>query len=271
MALLVGAVLSLSACGIRIMKYEFEDDKVVAEKFTSVRVRTYSGNVSIRSQDGLAETKIHRVVEHKKDRKPEGESHRIEGDALVLGDCGNDCTVNYEVVVPSPDIAVIGDVSSGDARIEGVAKVEYKSRSGNIVVRDVKGDVRAYASSGDIDGTRIDGAVTAHADSGNIRLHEVKGKVLADSSSGDITGVEVDNDVIADAKSGNINLTLVSARTVQGSASSGDVIVRVPGGPFKVTGDTSSGDRKIEVATDPTAQHELKLSTGSGNVHVIGR
>lgn len=268
-ALLVGAVLS--GCGIRIMKYEFEDDRVVAEKFASVRVRTHSGDVTIRSQQGLTETKIHRRVEHKKNNKPETLFHRVEGDALVLEDCGDDCTVNYDVLVPSADVSVLGDVASGNVRIEGVARVEYKTGSGSIVVRDVKGDVRVIARSGDFDGARIDGTVTAHADSGNMRLDELKGKVTADSSSGDIIGFELDNDVFADAKSGNVKLTFVSPRGVQASTGSGDITVQIPGGPFKVTGDTNSGERRIDVPTSATAQHELKLNTASGNVRVLTR
>ena len=95
-ALLAGAVLTvLTGCGIRIMKYEFQDDHVVAEKFTSVRVRTGSGEVSIRYQQGLTETKIHRKVEHLKDNRPSGVSHRVEGTSLSLDECGNNCSIDY--------------------------------------------------------------------------------------------------------------------------------------------------------------------------------
>ncbi|NKE55610.1 DUF4097 domain-containing protein [Lentzea sp. PSKA42] len=267
-ALLVGAVLS--ACGIRIMKYEFQDDHVVAEKFTSVRARTGSGNVSIRFQQGLTETKIHRRVEHEKNNKPTGLSHRVEGTSLVLDTCGNDCTVNYEILVPSADITLLGDVGSGDLTAEGLASVEYKTGSGRIVVRDIPGDVKATAGSGDFEATRVGGAVTADLHSGRISLDAVKGKMLVSTSSGDIDGIALDNEVIADASSGRVELTFSSARSVRVDTGSGDVTVRVPGGPYKVNGSSGNGDRTINVPTDPSASLELRLSTGSGDVKVLG-
>src|SRR5687767_12047743 len=103
-ALLAGAVLTgLTGCGIRIMKYEFSDDHVVAGTITSVKVRSDqdSGDVTIRYQEGLSEAKVHRRVEHERDNKPSGVAHRVEGNTLVLDGCGNDCEINYEVLVPS--------------------------------------------------------------------------------------------------------------------------------------------------------------------------
>ncbi|WP_434452126.1 DUF4097 family beta strand repeat-containing protein [Lentzea sp. E54] len=272
-ALLAGTVLTvLTGCGIRIMKYEFADDHVVAEKYTSVRVRSDndSGDVTIRYQQGLTETKIHRKVEHTKDNKPSGIAHHVEGTTLVLNGCGNDCEINYEVVVPSADITVVGDIGSGDTIVEGVAAVEFKTGSGRITTRDIAGDVKVKTGSGDFTATRIGGTVTADLGSGQIDLDSVKGKVLAVSSSGDIDGTALDNEVIVDAGSGRVDLTLTTARSVRVNSSSGDVTVRVPGGPYKVTGSTSSGDRRIHVATDPSASLELNLTTGSGEVDVLG-
>jgi Putative adhesin len=267
-ALLVGAVLT--ACGIRIVRYAFEDDHVVAEKFTSVRARTDSGDVSIRFQQGLTETKIHRKIEHEKDNRPSGISHRVEGTALVLDSCGNDCDIDYEILVPSADITLLGDVGSGDLTAEGLASVEYKTGSGKITVRDIKGDVKATAGSGDFEATRVAGAVTADLGSGRISLDAVKGKMLVSTSSGDIEGIALDNEVVADAGSGRVELTLSSARSVRVDARSGDIMVRLPGGPYKLSGSSGHGEREISVPTDSAASLELRLSTGSGDVRVLG-
>ncbi|MEV6240660.1 DUF4097 family beta strand repeat-containing protein [Lentzea sp. NPDC051838] len=286
-AVLMGALLS--GCGIRIMKYEFTDDHTVAEKYTSVRVRTGSGDVAIRYVQGISETKIHRRVEHAKDNKPAGVAHRIEGTALVLGDCGNNCSINYDVQVPYADITVESpDNGSGDAVIEGVAAVDYKigsgkfeafniagnvqvdNGSGNVYVRDIKGDVKAHSGSGKFEASRVKGSVTADLGSGDIDLDQVEGKMLLHTGSGNITGTTLDNDVTASADSGDVEMTFVSARTVRADSGSGDITLRVPGagGPYKVTGDTGSGDRKIDVPTDPAAKFELKLDAGSGNIKV---
>ncbi|MBM7861476.1 DUF4097 family beta strand repeat-containing protein [Lentzea nigeriaca] len=286
-ALLVGAVLT--ACGIRIVKYEFTDDNVVAEKFTSVRVRTGSGIVAIRYVPGLSETKIHRKVEHNKDNRPTGVSHRIEGSSLVLDDCGRDCEVNYDVQVPSADIAVQGDVGSGDVTLEGLTSVDYRTGSGRIVVqniagnvqvtsgsgdidvRDIAGDVKAVTSSGKFEAAKVRGSLTADLGSGNITLDQLSGKTLVNTGSGNITGTAIDNDVTADADSGNVELNFVSARTARVVSGSGNITVRVPvsAGPYKVTAESGSGDRKIDVPTDPAAKHELKLNADSGNVKVL--
>jgi hypothetical protein len=269
-ALLVGAVLS--ACGIRIVKYEFQDDHVVAKKFTSVRVRSdnESGDVTIRYQQGLTETKIHRRVEHQRDNKPSGVAHRVEGNALVLDGCGRDCSINYEVLVPSPDISVVGDIGSGDTIFEGLASVEFKTGSGRVVTRDIAGDVKVKTGSGNFEATRIGGSVTADLGSGRILLDAIKGKVLVDTNSGDIDGTSLSNDVTAIADSGRVELALIAAKSVQVDAGSGDVRVRLPGGPYKVSGTSGSGERTINVPTDPNAALELKLNAGSGDITVIG-
>ncbi|MFJ5988006.1 DUF4097 family beta strand repeat-containing protein [Lentzea sp. NPDC092896] len=272
-ALVAGAVLTgLTACGgIRIMKYEFQDDHVVAEKFTSVKVRSDqdSGDVTIRYQQGLTETKVHRRVEHNKDNKPSGVAHRIEGSTLVLDGCGDECEINYEVLVPSADITVVGDLGSGDATVEGLASVNFGAGSGRIIARDIAGDVKVKAGSGDFEGTRIGGAVTADMGSGRIALDAIKGKALLDTGSGDINGTSMESEVIAKADSGRITLTLSAAKSVRATTGSGDITVRVPGGPFKLVGASGSGDRAVQVPTDPGASLELNLNAGSGDVQVF--
>ena len=214
-ALVVGAVLTvLSSCGIRIMKYEFEDDHVVAERFTSVRALTGSGDVSIRYQQGLTETKIHRKVEHGRDNKPTAVSHRVEGTTLVLDTCGNDCEINYQIVVPSADVSVVGDIGSGDVNLDGLASVDFKTGSGRVNVRDISGDVKVKTGSGDFMATRVGGAVTGDLGSGRIELDAIKGKALLHTSSGDIAGTALENQVVADTGSGRVDLRLTAAKPV---------------------------------------------------------
>ncbi|MFD9702613.1 DUF4097 domain-containing protein [Lentzea sp. NPDC059081] len=269
-ALVAGTVLTaLTGCGIRIVEYEFSDDHVVGEKITSVRARNGSGDVTIRHQQGLAETKIHRRVQHNKNNKPSGPTHHVEGTVLVLDSCGDHCEANYDVLVPSADITVVGDVGSGDAVVEGVASVEYSTGSGDVTTLDIAGDVKVNAGSGDFRATRVGGTVTADLGSGRIELNTVKGKLLAVARSGDIDGSFLSGDVIADSGSGRVELTMAEPRSVRANSGSGDVNVRVPGGPYKITGNSGSGDRDIHVATDPNASLELNLTTGSGEVRVF--
>ncbi|SDF57518.1 Putative adhesin [Lentzea fradiae] len=268
-ALVAGTVLTtLTGCGIRIVKHESFDEYVVGEKFTSVRARSDSGDVTIRYQQGLTETKLRRKAEYTKDTKPTGPTHRVEGTSLVLDSCGDDCDANYEVFVPSPDITVVGNVGSGDVTIEGLASVDFETGSGEIVLLDIAGDVKANSGSGDLRATRIGGTLTADLGSGRIELNTVGGKVFALTRSGRVEGTALSGDVVADASSGRVELTLAEPRSVRVNAGSGDVTVRVPGGPYKITGTSGSGDREIHVPTDPAAALELNLTTGSGEVRV---
>lgn len=272
MALVVGAVLAVTAgCGIRIMKYEFSDDHVVADKFTSVKVRSDqdSGDVSIRFQEGLGETKIHRRVEHNKNNKPSGIAHRVEGSTLVLDGCGDECEINYEVLVPTAGITVVGDIGSGDVTVEGLASVDFRSGSGRVITRDVAGDVKVKTGSGDFQAVRIGGAVTADMGSGRIQLDAIKGKALLVTGSGDIDATAMENEVVANADSGRVRLTLAAAKSVRVVTGSGDITVQAPGGPFKVVGSSGSGERSIHVPTDPAASLELNLNAGSGDIQVL--
>jgi hypothetical protein len=269
-ALVAGTVLTaLTGCGIRIVEYEFSDDHVVAETITSVRARNGSGDVTIRHQEGLTETKVHRRVQHTKNNKPTGATHRVEGTTLVLDTCGDHCEANYEVLVPSADTTVVGDVGSGDAIIEGLASVDLENGSGDVTVRDIAKDVKIKAGSGNFSATRVGGALTADVGSGRIELNTVKGKVLAVAHSGDIDGSFLSGDVIVDAGSGRVELTLAEPRSVRVNNGSGDVNVRVPGGPYKITGSSGDDSREIHVPTDPGASLELNLTTGSGEVRVF--
>ncbi|WP_285637054.1 DUF4097 family beta strand repeat-containing protein [Lentzea sp. NBRC 102530] len=272
-ALVVGAVLAVATgCGgIRIVKYEFSDDTVVAEEVTEVRVENGSGDVSIRYQSGLSETKVHRRVLHRKNQKPEGATHRVEGGStLVLAECGSGCDVDYDVLVPDDKIVVKGKAGSGDTTVEGLASVDLVVSSGGLTVRDIKGDVKAKVNSGELRATRVGGSLVADADSGEIMLDTIKGKMMVVAHSGDIVGTGLDNEITAVADSGNVSLTLASEQSVRADVSSGDITVRVPGGPYKLLGHSENGDRTIAVPTDPAGKSELKLTTASGDVRVTG-
>lgn len=259
---------ALSACGVQFVHHGFQQDHVVKDSIASVRAQSGSGNVSVRWVDGATETKIHRKVQHPRNRKPEGDSHRMEGNVLVLDDCGNDCSVDYEVAVPTKDVKVLGDMGSGDVTIEGVASLQLNTGSGNVIVRDLAGVVRVDSGSGDFTAERIGGDVTAKLGSGNATLNDVKGKSTVHSGSGDITGEALDGDVSADANSGNVVLQLASKKAVRAESGSGDITVRLPGGPYKVVTGSGSGDKHVGVPTDPNASPEINLRAGSGNIVV---
>jgi hypothetical protein len=260
------ATLSLSSC-VQFVRHSFSDDRTVSSGVNSVRMQNGSGDVKVRYREGTGTT-IHRVVVHRRDGKPSGETHRVEGDALVLGGCGDTCSVNYEVWVPSKDVRVLGEVGSGDVEVVGVASVEVNAASGNVVVRDLAGPVRIGTGSGDVRVNDVVGDVTSKAGSGGIRLDGVKGSVVVDSGSGDIDGTRMAGGVTADTGSGDVRLELVSPQSVRAHSGSGNVTLRVPAGPYRVDARAGHGSRDIGVTDDSKAERELWVHSDSGDVRV---
>lgn len=248
----VAAAVALTSC-VRLVENGFDDVHSVADQVTEVRLQNGSGGVTVRSRaaGGTGETEVRRHLQYPKDMdKPDRASHRMEGTTLILDGCGNRCTVDYEVTVPSKDVRIIGNNDSGDVRLEGIAGIEVEIGSGDTTVRDVAGAVRITTGSGDLDVAAVDGDFTGRVGSGRASLLDMRGKVTIDNSSGD---VEVQM------------ATVVSVRAESGS---GSLTVKVPKGAYKVDVVADSGDKTVEVADDPNATAELVLRVGSGDVTV---
>ncbi|MEV4050964.1 DUF4097 family beta strand repeat-containing protein [Amycolatopsis sp. NPDC049688] len=225
---------------------DFENTDTVSQTIRSVKLEADSGSVKIRAGSGAAT--VRQEVGYHWRGKPEGPFYRVEGDQLVLGSCGTNCTVDFEVVVPA-GVPVTGTVDSGGLDVAGMSSVDVSVDSGHAKVEDVAG------------------AVKLRMDSGSIDLADV-GPVQLQSESGSITGSGVHGPVDVTSSSGSVEFTLVQANDVKVHAESGGIDLTVPGGPYRVEGGSDSGHRDIGVRNDGTAQHVLDLTTESGSVTV---
>ncbi len=225
---------------------DYDTTNTVSQTIRSVKLAGDSGSVKIRT--GTGPSTVHETVRYHWRSKPGDAFYRVEGDQLVLGQCGMNCTVDFEVVVPA-GVPVTGDVDSGGLDIAGVSSVDVRADSGDARVEDVPGAVKVRLDSGSIDLRNV-GEVQLQSDSGSITGHEVRGPV-------DVT-----------ASSGRVEFTLAQANDVKVHADSGSIELAVPGGPYRVQGDSDSGHREIDVPTDGSAQHVLDLTTESGGVTV---
>jgi len=225
---------------------DFENTKTLSETIRSVKLDGDSGSVKIRAGSGPAT--VHQKIDYHWRGNPGDTFFRVEGDQLVLADCGTNCSVDFEVVVPA-NIPVTGKVDSGGLDIAGMASVDVRADSGHARVEDVPGLVKLRLDSGGID-LRDVGEVQLHADSGSISGTGLRGPADVTSSSG------------------SVELSLAEPNNVKVKADSGSVEVAVPGGPYRVLGDSDSGHRDIDVPTDGTAPHTLDLTTDSGSVTV---
>jgi hypothetical protein len=217
----------------------------LSQPIRSVRVDNSEGALKIRTGTGPA--KVHQEFSFRWN-KP-GDAYRLEGDTLVLSDCGNSCEVDYDIVIPA-GIPVTGKLDSGAVDIAGVSTVDISVDSGQVEVRDVAGTVKVKA------------------DSGRVQLADIGQDVTVNASSGSIKGERLGGKVEARADSGRIELELTKAADVTAQSDSGSIEVTVPAGEYNVTGNTDSGSRDVEVTQSGSAQHKLDLNTDSGSVKV---
>ncbi|WP_341483597.1 hypothetical protein [Streptomyces endophytica] len=127
----VVAVCGIAACGL-LPGETFEDDAVVSKRITAVRLDSDSGGVTVRGGEGGgkngAAVSLHRSVEYHGDR-PQGATHRVEDGVLVLGGCGDECSVTYTLDLPA-GIPVSGETSNGAVNLSKVGAVKVTTSSG---------------------------------------------------------------------------------------------------------------------------------------------
>ncbi|PJJ03052.1 putative adhesin [Streptomyces sp. 2333.5] len=218
----------LSACGL-VPGKTFRDDAEVAKKITSIRLDNTSGGLTVHGGKAGGAVSVHRSVTYHGDR-PQGATHRIEDGVLVLGGCGEHCTVDYTVQVPA-GLPVSGETADGGIDLSGVGAVQVTTSNGGIDLDGV---------TGPIDATTTDGAITGHGLSGR--------------------------QIAAETSNGAIDLTPATAQSVRAKTSNGSITVTVPKAHYRVSAETSNGDKHLGVVQDPAGRYRLDLTTSNGDI-----
>ncbi|MEU9619196.1 MULTISPECIES: DUF4097 family beta strand repeat-containing protein [unclassified Streptomyces] len=222
-------LIGLGACGLLDWN-TFENDARVPQRITSVRLDLGAGRVNLRGVPKGTEASLHRSVRYRGD-KPQGASHRVENGVLVLGGCGNECSVSYTVDVPA-GLPVSGGTSSGSVVLARVGSVDVTTHSGRI----------------ELDG--VTGPADVHTSNGRIEARGLAGPVRARTSNG------------------RIELTPLNPQDVRAETSNGAIVVTVPTGRYRVTASTHHGHKNIGIANDPAGEHEIDLTTANGSITV---
>ncbi|AHI00729.1 DUF4097 family beta strand repeat-containing protein [Kutzneria albida] len=248
------AGLALAGCGNMLKTQTSADDGTVKDSITTVLVDEDAGDVDIRVGQVSSAT-VHREV-HYGTQKPEAATFSSDNGTLSLRGCGqrpvdDPCSVNYTVVLPTP-AKVSGRSGSGKAVFDHMGAVDFQSGSGSVRLSSIAGDVRVKTGSGAVE------------------LSEVHGSVVAESGSGRIIGDKLAGEsTAAKTGSGEVRLTTSTAQDVRADTGSGDVELIVPGSTgYRLDLGRMAKRREVTVREDPAAQHELHVSTGSGDVTV---
>ncbi|GIF16150.1 DUF4097 family beta strand repeat-containing protein [Actinoplanes teichomyceticus] len=245
LVLAAASVAALAGCdGVVGATMTFEDTE--RAKITDIVVSGGSGDVIVTTAD-VTDTRIKRTV---RGGNGSGPTYRIAGTTLTLPtECGFDCHIVYEVQAPT-GVKVRGDLRSGSVNLTGVGAVDLTLSSGDVMIDGASAPVRVKATSGQVSVTRAPGAIL-------------------EATSGDITALEISGPVQARVTSGSLDLELAEPASVTASVTSGDLMLLVPEGRYRINDHTADGDTHIDGLTeDPQSPNVLDLRARSGDLTV---
>lgn len=266
---LVGAVLMVSGCGYGLGAQDNQatDDTALHQTIGEVRLASGPGDVTI--QVGSTAS-VHRVVHYKGNRKP-GPSTTVAGGVLTLNGCGDNCTADYTVTLPTKAM-IDGSTSSGNITVSGAVSVDVHADSGDVSLVGVSGQVNVATSSGDVTAAGSGADVQARTDSGDVTVHGVAGSATVQTNSGQIVadGLKGARTSVHDS-SGDISVSADVAQNLDLQDNSGGITVTVPNGSYRVNASTDSGDRNVGISDDPNARFSITARTNSGDVRISAK
>ena len=222
---------TLGGCALLNPTERFSDEAAVEGDIRTIELVDSNGSVTVRGDADATEVTVERTVSYRGER-PEGETHRVEGDTLELHGCGRRCSVEYTIEVPAR-VDVRGSTANGAIELSAVGEVEVQTNNGRIELEDVTGSVDAETSNGRIIGRDLDG-----------------------------DGVRVTS------TNGAIELELGEPQDVEAHTSNGAIRLEVPSDSYRVSAETSNGSTDIEVPNDADGRFSLDLRTSNGSITV---
>ncbi|RZT12872.1 putative adhesin [Kribbella sp. VKM Ac-2569] len=250
----LGVILLVAAAGLAFWQFgdrDSDDTHKIDDKVTTVQLAAGHADITINVSDddhaGVREKRKFWFWKH-------GDAYSVNDGVLKLdGDCGWQCTADFEVTVPR-GTKVTGENGSGDIEITGVAGVDAKSNSGKVELREVKGDVNLDVTSGDVSVLDLTGKLDVKANSGDIEAKDLNGGAVS-----------------VETTSGDIELDLSEANDIRAKGTSGDIEISAPTGAYKVTTETKHGEVEDSLGNNTTAGHSLTATTTSGDIELHSR
>jgi hypothetical protein len=250
----LGVILLVVAAGLAFWQFgdkDSDDTHKVDDKITTVQLAAGHSDITINVSDDdtttVQEQRKYWFFKH-------GDAYSVKDGVLKLdGDCGWQCSADFEVTVPR-GTKITGENGSGDLELSGVAGVDVKSRSGEVTLREINGDVNLDLTSGDVSVSDLTGKLDVKANSGDIEAAGLKG-----------------GPVDVETSSGDIELQLAEANDVRVKGTSGDIEITAPGGDYKVSTESRTGDVENSLGNSADASHSLTATTTSGDIELHAR
>ena len=137
--------------------------------------------------------------------------------------------------------------------------MRVKSTSGNLELRQIKGELEARTTSGNLRLRYFDGQTSLTSTSGNVTVANGKGLSYVKTTSGEIDGYDLmlDGDLSLRSTSGDIELQVLNdfedlsfdlesnSGDLQAGRYDGDDELYIKNGDIWIKGNTSSGDLEI--------------------------
>jgi hypothetical protein len=236
-----------------------------------------TGNPTLRVQYPLNQYTSYRYTGEKSDGSSEGffaalfsgRSTVTYDDTRVTVSASHGLALYADLVVEIPR-ASSGTFRNVVGRLEGSSidgTLRFDSGSGDITLRDFKGEVVADTGSGDVNASSGHGSFKCNTGSGDCTLKRFNGERLdLDTGSGDIQVTDsTARFVKADTGSGSVEVEVRDSEEISANTGSGDVSVVAAGANLaRIKADTGSGD--VHLKLPPSLGFEMKADTGSGDV-----
>jgi hypothetical protein len=157
------------------------------------------------------------------------------------------------------------DSRQGSVTLNRVGAISVSLRSGDLVARQVTGDVRARILNGDSLVENVSGRVDLSSANGDIRVQSIEGNVRCTTASGDIQMQCVKGTAEVNTASGDVSLNGVQG-DAEAATASGEVVFKGAirsGGRYRLK--SISGDVSMLIQAEPPG-FNATLSSYSGDI-----
>ena len=255
--LIVGFVVQAFAVKEGEIKKTFKNVK-------EVKIKTVSGNCIIKKGDN-DEVKVVLTYTYRDfEFEPEFEQR---GNRLILVERfsshrNSHGSSTWRLTVPEKT-NIDFSTASGDLEVEDLKSlIEAETASGNVQLMNMTGEFDISTASGDVDAKSLQGKINFSTASGDVDLSEISGDLRISTASGRITATNVEGEIKLSTASGNVDLSSSSGEfdigTASGEVDANGIVIE-----GKSSFGAASGD--IDVSLSKSADHDLKISTASGD------